>query len=109
MTLGARWICGEVVGLILAVSGMAWGAEAGPTYDVQGKYYDTCACHVSCSCGANVVLPSEGHSDGVIVLHIDKGRIGAESLDALHLPIVMPPPPAQNTATSTAPCTSVHP
>src|SRR5258708_15667156 len=92
MTLGARWMCGEVLGLILAVSGMAWGAEAGPTYDVQGKYYDTCACHVSCSCGANVVLPSEGHCDGVIVLHIDKGRIGAESLDGLNLAIVLRSP-----------------
>jgi hypothetical protein len=59
---------------------------------VQGKYYDTCACHVSCSCGANVVLPSEGHCDGVIVLHIEKGRIGAESLDGLNLAIVLRTP-----------------
>jgi len=81
-----------VGGLILAVSGVIWGGETGPTYDVQGKYYDTCACHVSCSCGANVVLPSEGHCDGVIVLHIDKGRIGAESLDGLNLAIVLRSP-----------------
>jgi hypothetical protein len=81
-----------VGGLILAVSGVVWGGETGPTYDVQGKYYDTCACHVSCSCGANVVLPSEGHCDGVIVLHIDKGRISAESLDGLNLAIVIRTP-----------------
>ena len=100
MTLGARSLWGGVVGLTLAVSGVVWGAEAGPTYDVQGKYYDTCACHVSCSCGANVVLPSEGHCDGVIVLHIDKGRIGAESLDGLNLAIVLRSPQGKKVLSS---------
>ncbi len=58
------------------------------SYDVQGKYYDTCACPVSCSCGANVTLPVEGHCDGVILLHIEKGTVGKVSMDGLNIAVV---------------------
>lgn len=58
------------------------------SYDVQGKYYDTCACPVSCSCGANVTLPVEGHCAGVILLHIEKGRVGEVNFDGLNIAIV---------------------
>lgn len=61
-------------------------------YDVRGRYYDTCACHVSCSCGANVTLPSEGHCDGVILLHVDSGKVGTVGMDGMNLAIVLRTP-----------------
>jgi len=70
----ARVLCVASIAAALALVGSVRSAKTevkGPDYDVQGRYYDTCACHVSCSCGANVTLPSEGHCDGIILLHID--------------------------------------
>jgi hypothetical protein len=66
------------------------GTEA--SFAVAGKYYDTCACAVSCSCGDNVSLPTEGRCDGVIVLHIDKGTVRGTSMDGLNLAIVLRTP-----------------
>ncbi len=67
------------------------------SYDVQGKYYDTCACPVSCSCGANVTLPVEGHCAGVILLHIERGRVGKVTLEGLNIAIVERTPKGMKT------------
>jgi hypothetical protein len=61
-------------------------------YEMRGKYYDTCACAVSCSCGANVTLPTEGHCDGVVLIHIDQGRVGDVKLDGLNFAVVLKTP-----------------
>lgn len=67
----------------------------GASYRLQGKYYDTCACAISCSCGANVSLPTEGHCDGVVLIHIDKGNVGAVQLDGLNFALVLRTPQDQ--------------
>jgi hypothetical protein len=87
-------LCATGLSIALALAGSAWSAatNTGPAYDIQGHYYDTCACNVSCSCGANVSLPSEGHCDGIVLLHIDKGKVGAVGVDGLNLAIVLRSP-----------------
>src|SRR5260221_169929 len=58
---------------------------AAPSYDIQGKYYETCACSVSCPCASNATLPTEGHCDAISLVHIDKGTIGDTKLDGLNV------------------------
>lgn len=72
----------------------------GPAFDVSGQYYDTCACKVSCSCGANVTLATEGHCDGVVLLHIERGSLGTTRLDGLNLAIVFRSPQGKKVADS---------
>jgi hypothetical protein len=83
--------------LSLALVGALFLAAAGhgadeTKYEMTGKYYDTCACDVSCSCGANVSLPTEGHCDGIVLIHIDHGKVGAVSLDNLNFAVVLKTP-----------------
>jgi hypothetical protein len=90
----ARFLCVLSVAAALSLVGSARSAttEKGPDYDIQGRYYDTCACQVSCSCGANVTLPSEGHCDGIVLLHIEKGKVGPVGVEGLNLAIVLRSP-----------------
>ncbi|HEY6931700.1 MAG TPA: DUF1326 domain-containing protein [Thermoanaerobaculia bacterium] len=67
------------------------------SYQMKGKYYDTCACAVSCSCGANVSLPTEGHCDGIVLIHIDQGKVGSVKLDGLNFAVVLKTPQGQKT------------
>jgi hypothetical protein len=73
-------------------SGVVARAADDTSYQMKGKYYDTCACAVSCSCGANVSLPTEGHCDGIVLIHIDQGRVGKVSLDGLSFAVVLRTP-----------------
>ncbi len=68
---------------------------AGTSYDITGKYYETCACSVSCPCASNATLPTEGHCDGVSLVHIDKGMVGKTKMDGLNLAIVLRSPKGQ--------------
>jgi hypothetical protein len=74
----------------LGLSAGAWGK--GASYDVKGKYYETCACAVSCPCATNATLPTEGHCDGVSLIHIEKGSVGKTKLDGLNLAVVLRSP-----------------
>jgi hypothetical protein len=69
----------------------AWAGDE-TKYEMRGKYFDTCACAVSCSCGANVSVPTEGHCDGVVLIHIDQGTVGTVKLDGLNFAIVLKTP-----------------
>lgn len=89
-----------LAGALLAAPLAARPMESGPAFEVSGRYYDTCACRVSCSCGANVTLPSEGHCDGVVLLHIERGSLGATRLDGLDLAIVFRSPREKKVADS---------
>ncbi|HTO87149.1 MAG TPA: DUF1326 domain-containing protein [Thermoanaerobaculia bacterium] len=80
----------------LGAAAVSVGADR-TRYEMKGKYYDTCACAVSCSCGANVSVPTEGHCDGVVLIHIDKGRVGDVSLDGLNFAIVLKTPQGEKT------------
>lgn len=84
---------------ILAAFLPTGAARAGdPTsYEMKGEYYDTCACPVSCSCGANVSVPVEGHCDGIVLIHIDKGSVGAVKLDGLNFAVVLKTPQGEKT------------
>ncbi len=64
----------------------------GASFSVRGKYYDTCSCAVSCSCGANVSLPTEGRCNGVVLIHIERGKVGTVQLDGLNFAIVLRTP-----------------
>jgi hypothetical protein len=79
---------------ILIVGGVCAGqiAKEQTSYSINGKYYDTCACAVSCSCGANVSLPTEGHCDGIVLIHIDEGRVGKVKMDGLNFAVVLRTP-----------------
>lgn len=84
-------ITGLGAGLAVAALFVA-GPLAATTYELEGKYYDTCACAVSCSCGANVSVPTEGHCDGIVLIHIDRGGVGDVRLDGLNFAIVLRSP-----------------
>lgn len=89
-----------VLASVLLATPFAGRADTGPPFEVSGRYYDTCACRVSCSCGANVTLPSEGHCDGVVLLHIERGSLGTTRLDGLDLAIVFRSPREKKVADS---------
>jgi hypothetical protein len=80
----------------LAVTVLAWGlalpAHAAGEHQIEGHYYETCACSVSCPCPANVTLPTEGHCDAISLIHIDKGKQGAVALDGLNIAVVFRSP-----------------
>lgn len=61
-------------------------------YEVKGKYYETCACTVSCPCAANKFVPTEGHCDAVMLVAIDKGQAGGVSMDGLKIVVVIKSP-----------------
>ena len=85
---------GRVPALAFLIGGLAISAHAADDgkYEMKGKYFDTCACAVSCSCGANVSLPTEGHCDGVVLIHIEEGRVGDVKLDGLNFAVVLKTP-----------------
>lgn len=64
------------------------GAQSATPYSVRGRYYDTCACHVSCSCATQKVPFSSGHCDDIILVHVDSGRVGAVAVEGLNLALV---------------------
>jgi len=70
---------------------VAADAPATP-YQVEGRYYETCACSVSCPCASNVTLPTEGHCDAISLVHLDKGSYGAVALDGLNVAVVFRSP-----------------
>lgn len=85
--------------LVGGAASLAWagksGGGGGGDWEIDGHYYDTCDCSVSCSCGANVSDPTEGHCDGIVLTHIDKGHVGKTKLDGLNIAIVLRSPRGQ--------------
>lgn len=68
-------------------------AAKATTYSVTGKYYETCACQVSCPCASNAILPTGGdHCDAISLFHIDKGMVGVTKMDGLNLGVVLRSP-----------------
>lgn len=67
-------------------------AAATTNAEITGRYFETCACQVSCPCAANATLPTEGHCDAISLIHIDKGSYGKVKLDGLNLAIVFRSP-----------------
>ena len=65
---------------------------AGVDYSVTGKYYETCACTVSCPCASNATLPTEGHCDAISLFHIEKGMVGTTAMDGLDIAMVLKTP-----------------
>jgi hypothetical protein len=41
----------------------------------KGRYIEYCSCDTGCPC-ENMAPPTQGHCDGIIVLHIDEGHYG---------------------------------
>jgi hypothetical protein len=93
MTLPLAFASVFAVGLTAAVYAAAPPADT--SYSIKGSYYETCACSVSCPCASNATLPTEGHCDGVSLVHIDKGTYGPVKLDGLNLAIVLRSPKGQ--------------
>jgi hypothetical protein len=87
-----RTLFAAVTTLILAAAPLAAAPpakSAAPGYDLKGRYFETCACKVSCPCASNATLPTEGHCDAVSLIHIDTGTVEQTKLDGLTLAIVM--------------------
>jgi hypothetical protein len=84
----------RTIAALMLLGGVAFakGEAAGTKVDVKGKYYETCACKVSCPCGTGKFLPSEGHCDALSVMHIDKGMVGKTKMDGLNLALVLRTP-----------------
>ncbi len=90
----------QLAAAIIALGSWLLAAPSGEgtnDYEVRGRYYDTCACPVSCSCGANVTVPVEGHCAGVILLHIEQGRVGKVGFQGLNIAIVERTPKGMKT------------
>jgi hypothetical protein len=83
------------VALLGALCARAEAAPKGTPYQVEGKYYETCGCVVSCPCATNKFLPSEGHCDAVMSFHIDKGTVGKTKLDGINFAGVIRSPKNQ--------------
>jgi len=64
----------------------------GSVFDAKGKYYETCACAVSCPCGTNEFLPTEGHCDAVMTFHLDHASVGKTKMDGLNFAVVLKSP-----------------
>jgi hypothetical protein len=58
---------------------------ATPTWQVGGRYYETCSCDFICPClpGGMAVRPSKGSCTFAMAFAIDRGSYGAVSLDRL--------------------------
>jgi len=68
------------------------GLAGGPAFDAKGKYYETCACAVSCPCGTNEFLPTEGHCDAVMMFHLVHATVGKTKMDGLNFAVVLKSP-----------------
>ncbi len=78
---------------IYAVPGLA--LAGGPAFEAKGRYYETCACAVSCPCGTNEFLPTEGHCDAVMTFHLDYAFVGKTKMDGLNFAVVLKSPKNQ--------------
>jgi hypothetical protein len=56
-----------------------------PSWQVSGDYCETCSCLYICSCStSNFVLPpNKDYCLGVLTFHVERGSLGATSLDDL--------------------------
>ena len=56
-----------------------------PTWQVGGRYYETCSCDFVCPClpGGMTVRPTKGSCTFAMAFEIDRGTYGAVSLDRL--------------------------
>lgn len=72
------------VSLAAAVAAEPKAATTGTAYAVKGRYYETCACMVSCPCASNL-KPTEAHCDAAMVFHVERGSVGATALDGLNI------------------------
>jgi len=58
---------------------------ATPSWQVSGKYYETCSCDFVCPCilGQMAVRPTQGSCTFAMAFQIDRGNYGVVSLDSL--------------------------
>lgn len=84
-----------VVAFGVALLGAGGPAATGASYEIKGRYFETCACTVSCPCASNATLPTEGHCDAVSLVHIDGGAYGGVKLDGLNIAMVLRSPHGQ--------------
>jgi hypothetical protein len=75
-------------------------AAKAPAYSLTGRYYETCACAVSCPCASNATLPTEGHCDAISLVHVEKGMVGTTKLDGINIAAVLRTPHGQKTLDS---------
>ena len=56
--------------------------QAGPTYQLEGRFLEVCSCQVLCPCwvGAD---PDDGACDGIVAWHIDHGTIQGVEVSGL--------------------------
>lgn len=77
---------------LVFLAGAAGKGASGGAYEVKGKYFETCACSVSCPCPSNKFLPTEGHCDALSLIHIDRGQAEGVPLDGLDIAMVIRSP-----------------
>jgi hypothetical protein len=78
--------------LVLSLGRVAATEPAAGGHEIQGQYYETCACAVSCPCPSNATLPTEGHCDAISLIHVDKGMQDGVNLDGLNIAVVFRSP-----------------
>ncbi len=63
---------------------------ATPSWQVSGKYYETCSCDFVCPCilGQMAVKPSKGSCTFAMAFQVDRGTYGTLSLDSLGFIVV---------------------
>lgn len=67
--------------------------QAATRWRLQGDYFENCNCDFLCPClfapgGPLTELPTQGHCDVMLAVHIDTGLYGDTSLDGLNAVIV---------------------
>src|SRR5437016_659873 len=78
--------------LFLLLTTCAAFARTGTPVAAKGKYFETCGCKVSCPCGTNKFLPTEGHCDAVMLFQMEKANVGRTRLDGLRFAVVIKSP-----------------
>lgn len=83
-----------LLGLASAAAFVLLGAQEAkkPDFEIKGKYFETCACAVSCPCASGKFKPTEGHCDAAMVFHIEKGTAGGVAVDGLNIAAVIKSP-----------------
>lgn len=56
----------------------------GTGYSIKGRYYETCACAVSCPCASNL-KPTEAHCDAAMLFHVTQGSVGTTALSGINI------------------------
>jgi len=70
-------------------------ATSTQTWELRGQYFETCSCDFVCPCISDFsARPTHGECTAALAFHVETGRFGTTSLDALDFAVVLRTPEA---------------